>query len=93
MPDPVHLTSAHRDTLALIFRHPTSHNIEWHDVLSLLEAVGSVKERHDAKYLVTVGTVTEVIERPRHKDIDTDEVANLRRILSQAGYGPQMEGS
>ena len=93
MPDPVHLSAAHRDTLATIFRHPTSHNIEWHDVLSLLEAVGSVKERHDRKYLVTVGTVTEVIERPRHKDIDTDEVANLRRLLSQAGYGDQTEGT
>jgi hypothetical protein len=89
MPDPVHLSPAHRDTLASIFRHPTSHNIEWHDVLSLLEAVGSVQERHDGKYTVTVGTVTEVIERPRHKDIDTDEVADLRRMLSQAGYGPQ----
>jgi hypothetical protein len=89
MPDPVHLSPAHRDTLASIFRHPTSHNIEWHDVLSLLEAVGSVKERHDGKYTVTVGGVTEVVERPRHKDIDTDEVADLRRMLSQAGYGPQ----
>jgi hypothetical protein len=89
MPDPVHLSPAHRDTLASIFRHPTSHNIEWHDVLSLLEAVGSVEERHDGKYTVTVGTVTEVVERPRHKDIDTDKVADLRRMLSQAGYGPQ----
>jgi hypothetical protein len=75
--------------MAAIFRHPTSHNIEWHDVLSLLEAVASVKERHDGKYTVTVGEITEVIERPRHKDIDTDEIADLRRMLSQAGYGPQ----
>jgi hypothetical protein len=89
MPDSVRLSAAHRDTLASIFRHPTSHNIEWHDVLSLLEAVGSVTERHEGKYTVTVGTVTEVIERPRHKDIDTDEVADLRRMLTQAGYGPQ----
>jgi hypothetical protein len=89
MPDPVHLSPAHRDALASIFRHPTSHNIEWHDVLSLLEAVGSVNERHDGKYTVTVGTVTEVIERPRHKDIDTEQVADLRRMLTQAGYAPQ----
>jgi hypothetical protein len=89
MPEPAHLSPAHRDTLASIFRHPTSHNIEWHDVLSLLEAVGSVKEHHDGKYTVTVGGVTEVIERPRQKDIDTDQIANLRRVLSQAGYGPR----
>jgi hypothetical protein len=92
MPDPVHLSPAHRDTLASIFRHPTSHNIEWHDIQSLLGAVGFVTERHDGKYLVTVGDVTEVLERPKHKDIGTEEVANLRRVLSQAGYGPHQEG-
>jgi hypothetical protein len=91
MPDPVHLSAAHRDTLASIFRHPTSHNIEWHDVQSLLEAVGSMKERHDGKFLVTIGDVTEIVERPRHKDIDTESVADLRRILSQAGYRPARE--
>jgi hypothetical protein len=39
--------------------------------LSLLEAVGSVEERHDGKYLVHVGTETEVV-RMKNKDIDVN---------------------
>ena len=35
------LSNHHRDTLAKIFQHPTSHNIEWPDVVSLLNAVGT----------------------------------------------------
>jgi hypothetical protein len=84
-----HLNSHHRDTLAHIFRHPLSHNIEWHSVLSLLEAVGTVQERHKGTYLVTIGSETEVFDPPRHKDIDADLVATLRRMLRNAGYGPE----
>jgi hypothetical protein len=83
---PVQLSSHHRDTLQQIFRHPSGHNIEWHDVLSLLEAVGSVKESPDGKYLVTLGGETEAIERPKHKDIDVQRVVDLRRMLRAAGY-------
>jgi len=31
-----HLSSHHRDTIAKIFSHPASGNIEWRQVLSLL---------------------------------------------------------
>lgn len=81
-----HLSSHHRDTLLRIFQHPTSHNIEWPDVLSLLEAVGSVERQHDGKYVVTVGPETEVLTPPKHKDIDLQQVIDLRRMLTNAGY-------
>jgi hypothetical protein len=35
------LDSLHRATVEKIFGHPTSHNVQWHDVISLLESVGS----------------------------------------------------
>ena len=85
IPAPEHLNNRHRDTLLQIFQHPTSHNIEWPAVLSLLEAVGSVEQRHDGKYLVTVGTESEVLT-PKHKDIDIQQVVDLRRMLTTAGY-------
>jgi len=87
-PDAAHLDNHHRDTLDKIFEHPTSHNIEWRAVVSLLEAVGSVVQRHDGKFSVTVGTENVTIEPPRAKDIDTEEVVLLRRMLGNAGYGP-----
>ncbi|HXY45589.1 MAG TPA: hypothetical protein VEH29_15490 [Acidimicrobiales bacterium] len=86
-PDTEHLNNNQRDTLLQVFQHPTSHNIEWHAVLSMLEAVGSVEERHDGKYLVQVGDETEVLTRPKHKDIDVQQIVDLRRMLTNAGYG------
>jgi hypothetical protein len=87
-PQPVHLNNHHRDTLLQIFQHPTGHNIEWHAVLSLLEAVGTVEESHDGKYHVALGGETHIISRPKHKDVDVQLVVDVRRMLTAAGYAP-----
>ena len=84
--EPQHLSPNHRDTLLQIFQHPTSHNIEWRAVLSLLEAVGEVEHRKDAKFQVTLGGESELFVRPKNKDIDVDQVVDLRRMLTSAGY-------
>jgi hypothetical protein len=89
--EPERLNDRHRDTLLQIFQHPASHNVEWHAVLSLLEAAGSVEQRHDGKYLVQVGTESEVFTSPKHKDIDVQQVVDLRRMLASAGYGAVVE--
>jgi hypothetical protein len=87
-PEPEHLDNRHRDTLRQIFEHPTSHNIEWRAVVSLLEAVGTVSVRHDGKVAVKLGPEQEFLEPPAGKDIDTQMVVDLRRMLSGAGYAP-----
>jgi hypothetical protein len=74
-----------------LFERPTSHNIEWRAVLSLLGAVGSVEQLHDGKFLVHVGAETEVLSRPEHKDVDVQQVVDLRRMLTAAGYGALVE--
>ena len=84
-----HLGSHHRNTLHRNFEHPTSHNIEWLAVVSLLEAIGSVERHHDNKVEVHVGSSTgffDVPEHvPEHKDIDINAV-DLRRLLAAARY-------
>jgi hypothetical protein len=85
-PEHVHLNNHHRATLEKIFQHPASHNLEWLDVLSLLEAVGTVDESRDGKYVVTLGLETETFDRPNHKDVDIQVVVDLRRMLGGAGY-------
>jgi hypothetical protein len=90
-PEHVHLNNHHRDTLEKILRHPTSHNIEWLDVLSLLEVVGTVDESHDGKFVVTLGSETETLERPKHKDVEIQVVVDLRRMLGSAGYASTTE--
>jgi hypothetical protein len=92
MADPVHLNGHHRDTLLQIFRHPTSHNVEWHEVLSLLEATGEVEERHDGKFRVRLGDASDTFTRPKGKDIDVQQVVDLRRLFTQAGYDQVVAG-
>ena len=85
---PAHLSNHHRNTLRQLLQHPVSHNIEWHAVMSLLEAVGSTVEQHAGKVAVTVGSETEFFDPPAHKDVDTQTIVDLRRMLTGAGYGP-----
>jgi hypothetical protein len=83
-----HLNNHHRDTLRKVFDHPTSGNIEWRQVLSLLEAVGTVTEEHNGMFKVALGPETEVFERPHSKDVDERMVLDLRRMLREAGFSP-----
>ena len=84
----MHLSSHHRDTLRRIFSHPTSGNIEWRDVVSLLDYAGTTAEERNGKLRVTLGPETEVFEPPRGKDIDEQMIVDLRRLLRQAGVTP-----
>jgi hypothetical protein len=86
-----HLDSTHRNTLSRLFQHHGSYNIEWHDVLSLLEAAGSVEDRHDGKFVVTVGSETLTLEQPRDKDVDIQRLVDIRSLLRNAGYASGLE--
>jgi hypothetical protein len=78
------LGSEHRNTLEKILRHPTSGNIEWRQVRSLLEAVGTVTEEHDGKLKITLGNATETLYPPHGKDVGKDTIADLRKLLAKA---------
>ncbi len=80
------LTDHHRTTLSQLDQHPTSHNVEWKDVLVLLREIGDVEERHNGKVKVTVGEQTLVLSPPRGKDVDEDLAVLLRHVLRDAGY-------
>jgi hypothetical protein len=82
------LSHRHRDTLERIFSHPSSGNIEWRQVLSLLETIGTTTEEHNGKVKVTLGPETEVLQPPRGKDVDRQMIVDLRRMLTQAGFAP-----
>ena len=81
------LSHHHRETIDRIFSHPTSGNIEWRQVRSLLEAVGTVTEEHSGRIVVDVGGDRKTWHVPRDKDVDEQMVVDLRRMLTQAGYG------
>lgn len=85
MAENIKLNGHHRATVEKIFQHPVSHNIQWHDVLSLLQSVGEVVEGHGQRYKVTLGTETETLEAPSEHDIDEQMVVDLRRMLKNVG--------
>jgi hypothetical protein len=83
---PEHLSGHHRDTLLKIFQPDTNYNVEWHDVVSLLRTVGSIEQQHDDMFLFRIGQETQVLKRPSGKDIDGQQLVDLRRLLTSAGY-------
>ena len=88
MTDGPKLDSHHRKTVEKLFAHPTSHNIQWHDVLSLLQAAGEAEEVHDGRFKVTLGAETQTFAAPKSNDLDTQQVVDLRRMLTNAGLAP-----
>ena len=88
MADEHKLTGHHRVTVEKIFQHPVSHNIQWHDVLSLLRSVADVTEGHDSRFKVTLGDETETFDAPAGHDVDEQMVIDLRRMLKGAGISP-----
>ena len=80
-----HLNGHHRKALASIFRHPSSHNLEWHDVLSLLQHFGTASERNGGGYDVAIGDDHLVLSQARGKDVSGDDLRHLRVFLTKAG--------
>jgi hypothetical protein len=87
-PESPHLDNHHRNTLRQIFQHPVSHNIEWHAVTSLLDAIGTLDVHPDGQVAIRVGSESAFLKHPEGKDIDEQMVLDLRRLLSKAGYEP-----
>ena len=85
-----HLNNHHRDTVEKIFSsHASSGNVEWRQIVSLLETIGTVTQEHNGKIKVTLGPETEVLSPPHGKEVSTQTIVDVRRMLTEAGYGPR----
>jgi hypothetical protein len=79
------LKSHHLVTAEKILNHPTSHNIEWHDAAALIVEIGSITEGSNGRYTVTIGDESQIFDRPRGKDLDVQQIVDLRRMLHASG--------
>lgn len=83
---PPHLDGRHQHTYEAIFRHPAAHNLEWHDVRSLLAALADVTEEHNGSLHVTRNGQQVILHAPKHKDVATvEDLLAIRRFLEQSG--------
>ena len=65
-----------------------SGNIEWRQVLSLLEAAGTATQEPNGKVKVELGGETMVLQPPDDKDVGRQMIVDLRRLLTNAGLQP-----
>jgi hypothetical protein len=79
------LKSHHLVTAEKILNHPASHNIEWHDAAALIVEIGSITEEANGRFTVTIGDETQIFDRPRGKDLDVQQVVDLRKMLTAIG--------
>jgi hypothetical protein len=79
------LKSHHLVTAEKILNHPASHNIEWHDAAALIVEIGSITEGANHRYTVTIGDETQIFDRPRGKDLDVQQIVDLRKMLTATG--------
>lgn len=86
---PFKLDHHHRLTLDKVFGHPLNHNIQWHDVVSLLERFGEVHETHRGNWAVTVDGETVSFGSTRTRDLTEDQVVKVRSFLRSLGLSPQ----
>ncbi len=85
----IKLDHHHRLTLLKIFGHPLNHNIQWHDVISLLARFGEVHETHRGNWAVTVDGETISFGSTRARDLTEDQVVKVRGFLRSSGVNPR----
>jgi hypothetical protein len=88
MTEPRPIDADQRRVVEQIFARPSSGNVEWRHVRSLLDAVADVTEEHNGRLRVTLGDETEVLDPPHGKDVDAQMLVDLRRMLTRAGIEP-----
>ena len=81
---PSHLSGSHRHTYEAIFRQPVSHNLEWHDVVSLLNEIAQVVEGHNGDFQVTRNGQMLSLPAPKHKDTPIEMVQEIRHFLERS---------
>jgi hypothetical protein len=79
------LTGAHRRTLEAVFRHPSVHNLEWNDVVAMIDAIGESQEKPNGECVFQVAGQRHLMRKPHTKDLTSSDVTGLRHFLEQAG--------
>ena len=79
----------HRKTLHALYAHPLSSNIDFDDVMHVLESLGAVID-HKAKNRVGVSLNghTAAFTYVSH-DLPKDEVVQIRKFLTTCGVDPK----
>ncbi len=84
------MKAKHRKTLQLLFKRPVSGNVQWKDVVAMLNGIGAeFEEREGSRVAITLNSDT-VIQHVPHPSptMDKGAVASLRKFLEYHGVTP-----
>ena len=84
------MKARHRKILERILARPTSANIRWSEVESLLRAVGAeIEEREGSRVAVIFGDEVHIFHRPHPSPMtDKGAAAAVRKLLQRRGVTP-----
>jgi hypothetical protein len=82
------MTSHHR-TLGMVYDHPTSHNIEWKDVIHMLNQLGTTEHVGHDGLKATVNGKTVVFHGTHYKTLNDEQVREMRKYLYEVGLQPE----
>ena len=81
------LSNNHVHTLEHMYEHPTTHTLEWHDVIALLGHLGSAQQKADGHLVFTLNGVTKGFHRSQEKEVsEVQQVMDLREFLKDVVY-------
>lgn len=83
-----HLNHKQLSVLEKVFAHPVTHTLTWHDVTTLLDAVGNLEEKHNGSWHITIGGQMQVFDPNHGKQLSVQQVIDLRHMLAGAGLEP-----
>ena len=79
------MSRTHQTTYKAVFQHPIAHNLQWHDVRSMLSALADVTEEHNGNLKFTRNGETLTIHPPQHKDLsDIEELMQIRHFIERS---------
>ncbi|MFE1665728.1 hypothetical protein [Microbacterium sp. P02] len=82
------LTDAAQRTLFEILHHPTSQNISWDAVVTLLEQVADVEATQEGSQLIVrMNNVRLTLHKPSGTPVSEQSLLEVRRMLRGAGLG------
>ena len=84
----LHLNAKNARTMERVYQHPVSHDLDWRDVISLIEHLGTVKEETSGHLTLTVNDASQGFHRSQDGSLsDPKQVLELRHFLESAGVG------
>ena len=77
----------YQNTLENVFQNPVSSELEWHDIIALIEQIGTVKTKNNGQLTFTVNGTPWIFHRAKDQDTsDRPQVRALRAFLESVGF-------